>query len=58
MPRETRKRRRIRDRFQSGGFNGTGAASWFHNDIARSLSSRSAGIEESGRGRGCDGGEG
>ncbi len=27
MPRDTRKRRRIRERFQSGGLRGTGAAS-------------------------------
>ena len=44
MPRETRKRRRIRDRFQSGGLRGTGAASWFHKDIALSLLSGSMGV--------------
>jgi len=58
MPSETRKSRRIRERFQSGGFSGPGAASWFHCDIARSLSSRSVGTEGSGGGRGFDAGEG
>src|ERR1700730_15589602 len=43
MPRETRKRRRIRDRFQSGGLRGTGSASWVHSDIALSLFSGSIG---------------
>ena len=40
-PSETRNNRRMRDRFQSGGLSGTGEASWFHNDIARSLFSGS-----------------
>ena len=48
MPNETRKRRRIRDRFQSGGLSGTGAASWFHSDIARSLLSGSIGASGEG----------
>ena len=31
-PRETRKRRRMRERFQSGGWRGGGATSWFQRD--------------------------
>jgi hypothetical protein len=36
-PRETRKRRRIRERTQSGGCNGGGATSCVHNDLLRSV---------------------
>lgn len=42
IPRETRKSRRMRERFQSGGWRGGGATSWFHKDslIIRGFVSR------------------
>jgi hypothetical protein len=36
-PRETKKRRRIRERTQSGGCNGGGATSCVHNDLLLSV---------------------
>lgn len=36
-PKDTRKRRRIRDRTQFGGCNGGGATSWDHKERLRSV---------------------
>lgn len=36
-PRETRKRRRMRDRIQSGGERGGGAINWFQREAERSV---------------------
>lgn len=39
-PRDTRKRRRVRDRIQSGGANGGGATSWDHSEAERGVRNR------------------
>ena len=45
-PREMRKRRRIRDRIQLGGWSGGGATSWVQREALREV--RNVGAEEEG----------
>lgn len=39
-PSDTRKRRRVRDRIQSGGANGGGATSWDHKEADRGVKNK------------------
>lgn len=47
-PRETRKRRRVRERIQSGGARGGGATSWDQREAERSVE-KTEGFLEGGK---------